>query len=152
MEERHRWHPPCKTLGRSCGPVTPPIHQTSLFTFDSYAAFEARMAGVRTSRSTPAFRIRRVAFEAMMADLEGGEAAVGFASGMGAISCTLLALARPGMRVACVEHVYPDAYRLMELLPEAHGRGGELSFAPQSRWEAGPFEGKDLAYLESPPP
>ena len=36
------------------------------------------------------------AFEQMMADLEGGEAAVAFASGMGAISATVLALARPG--------------------------------------------------------
>ena len=35
---------------------------------------------------------------------------------MAAISSTLLTFARPGDRIACVEHVYPDAYRLMERL------------------------------------
>jgi cystathionine beta-lyase/cystathionine gamma-synthase len=140
-----------KPWGDPAGPVTPPIHQTSLFTFDSYAAFESRMAGesdepLYTRVQNPTVS----AFEAMMADLEGGEAAVGFASGMGAISGTLLALARPGMRVACVEHVYPDAYRLMERL--LRPMGVEVSYhSPRDLAEEPDLlKGKDLAYLESP--
>jgi cystathionine beta-lyase/cystathionine gamma-synthase len=137
--------------GDPAGPVTPPIHQTSLFTFDSYAAFEARMAGqsdepLYTRVQNPTVS----AFEVMMADLEGGEAAVGFASGMGAISGTLLALARPGMRVACVEHVYPDAYRLMERLLRPMGVEVSYHSARDLAEEPDLLKGKDLAYLESP--
>ena len=137
--------------GEPAGPATPPIHQTSLFTFESYAAFAARMAGetdeplyTRVQNPTVA------AFEAMMADLEGGEAAVGFASGMGAISATLLALARPGTRVACVEHVYPDTYRLLERL--LRPMGVEVSYHPAEAFaeDSDLLRGVDLAYLESP--
>jgi cystathionine beta-lyase/cystathionine gamma-synthase len=140
-----------KPWGDPKGPVTPPIHQTSLFTFDSYAAFEARMAGqsdepLYTRVQNPTVS----AFEAIMANLEGGEAAVGFASGMGAISATLLALVRPGMRVACVEHVYPDAYRLLERM--LRPMGVEVSYhSPRDLAEQPDLlKGVDLAYLESP--
>jgi cystathionine beta-lyase/cystathionine gamma-synthase len=137
--------------GDPAGPVTPPIHQTSLFTFDSYAAFEARMAG--TSDEPLYTRVQNPtvsAFESMMADLEGGEAAVGFASGMGAISATLLALVRPGMRIACVEHVYPDAYRLLERM--LRPMGVEVTYhSPRGLAEEPDLlQGVDLAYLESP--
>ena len=77
------------------GAVVPPIVQTSLFTFDTYQAFEDRMAGraqdplyTRVQNPTVA------AFENLMAQAEGGEAAVGFASGMAAISSTVLAFVR----------------------------------------------------------
>ena len=79
-------------FGDSSGSVTPPIYQTSLYTFDTYQAFEDRLNG-RTS--DPLYsRIQNPtvsAFESMMAKAERGEAAVGFASGMAAISSTLLA-------------------------------------------------------------
>ena len=137
--------------GSPSGSVTPPIYQTSLFTFDDYAAFEARMAG---QSDEPLYtRVQNptvTEFESMMADLEGGEAAVAFASGMGAISATLLALAKPGMRIACVEHVYPDAYRLLERL--LRPAGVEVSYHPVTAFAEDPslLEGVDLAYLESP--
>lgn len=133
------------------GPVAPPIVQTSLFTFDSYAAFEARMAGqsdeplyTRVQNPTVA------AFERLMAAAEGGEAAVAFASGMGAIAATLFAFLRPGDRVACVEHVYPDAYRLMESLLRPFGV--EIAYHPAVAFATQPdlLEGVRLAYLESP--
>ena len=137
--------------GAPSGPVTPPIHQTSLFTFDDYAAFEARMAGqtdepLYTRVQNPTVS----AFEGMMADLEEGEAAVAFASGMGAIAATLLALAPPGTRVACVENVYPDTYRLLERV--LRPAGVEVSYHPPRAFAEDPnlLEGVQLAYLESP--
>ncbi|EAR50925.1 hypothetical protein OG2516_13671 [Oceanicola granulosus HTCC2516] len=135
----------------SAGSVTPPIHQTSLFTFDDYAAFAARMAGASDEPLYTRVQNPTVAcFEEMMADLEGGEAAVAFASGMGAISAALLALAKPGMRVACVEHVYPDAYRLIErmLIPS----GVRVEYFPVQAFADDPdlLAGYDIAYLESP--
>ncbi|SEQ52960.1 Cystathionine beta-lyase/cystathionine gamma-synthase [Faunimonas pinastri] len=95
--------------------VVPPIAQTSLFTFASYAEMEETYRGLKTrpvyTRGlNPTVRL----FEEKMAALEGGEDALGFASGMAAISSAILAFVQPGDRVVCVEHVYPDAYRLFE--------------------------------------
>ncbi|SHI65526.1 aminotransferase class I/II-fold pyridoxal phosphate-dependent enzyme [Wenxinia saemankumensis] len=136
--------------GSPSGPVTPPIHQTSLFTFDDYAAFEARMAGETDEPLYTRVQNPTVSeFERMMADLEGGEAAVAFASGMGAISAAIMALIRPGMRVACVEHVYPDAYRLLERMMAP--AGVTVEYMPvDAMTEPGALDGYDVAYLESP--
>lgn len=141
------------------GSVTPPIYQTSLFTFASYGDFADRMAGLTdTALYTRVQNPTVAAFEAMMAEAEGGAegraggpvAAVGFASGMAAISSTLLALLKPGDRVACVEHVYPDAYRLFERLLVPFGV--TVSYHPVSAFEDDPdlLAGVTLAYLESP--
>lgn len=133
------------------GSVTPPIVQTSLFTFDSFADFEDRMAG-RSDRAMYT-RIQNptvAAFEAMMAAAEGGEAAVGFASGIAAITSTLLAFLKPGDRVACVEHVYPDTYRFMERMLRPFGI--ETTYHPLSAFEEDDdlLKGVKIAYLESP--
>ncbi|MCV6575163.1 MAG: aminotransferase class I/II-fold pyridoxal phosphate-dependent enzyme [Cohaesibacter sp.] len=133
------------------GAVNPPIVQSSLFAFDDYNAFEARMAGhtdealyTRVQNPTVA------AFENLMAQAEKGEAAVGFASGMAAISSTILAFIKAGDRIACVEHVYPDTYRLMERLLRPFGV--EVDYYPVEAFANEPDLLKDvqLAYLESP--
>ena len=56
-----------------------------------------------------------------MAALEGVDDAIGFASGMAAISAAVLAFVAPGDRIVCVRHVYPDAYRLFETLLKRWG-------------------------------
>ncbi|WP_206601924.1 aminotransferase class I/II-fold pyridoxal phosphate-dependent enzyme [Oceaniglobus indicus] len=137
--------------GHADGSVTPPIYQTSLFTFDNYAAFADRMAG-RDDRAlyTRVQNPTVAAFEGMMAKLEGGEAAVGFASGMAAISSTLFALVKPGDRIACVEHVYPDAFRLLERM--LRPIGVEVTYHAPRAFAEDPdlLKGVTLAYLESP--
>jgi len=133
------------------GAVAPPIVQTSLFTFDSYQAFEDRMAG---RSSDPLYtRVQNptvAAFEKLMAQAEEGEAAVGFASGMAAISSTVLAFLKPGDRIACIEHVYPDAYRLFERMLRPFGIG--VSYHSIEEFQSDPdlLKGVKLAYLESP--
>ncbi len=133
------------------GSVTAPIVQSSLFTFSSYQDFADRMSG---QSSAPIYsRVQNptvAAFEAMMAQAERGEAAIGFASGMGAISSTLLAYVKPGSRIACVEHVYPDTFRLMERLLRPFGV--ETTYHPIRAFEEDPdlLAGVDIAYLESP--
>jgi len=133
------------------GAVTPPIVQSSLFTFDSYKAFEDRMAGLSdTALYTRIQNPTVAAFEKLMAQAEGGAAAVGFASGMAAISSTLLAFVKPGDRIACVEHVYPDTYRFMERM--LRSLGIDIDYHPADRFESdeGLLKGVALAYLESP--
>lgn len=133
------------------GSITPPIVQSSLFSFESYEAFEDRMAG-RTSTAiyTRVQNPTVAAFEGMIARAEQMEAAVGFASGMGAISATVLAFLKPGDRIACVEHVYPDSYRLFERILRPFGV--ETSYHPAEAFENEPdlLKGVRLAYLESP--
>lgn len=137
--------------GDSGGSITPPIVQSSLFAFDSYEAFEDRMAGrTDTALYTRVQNPTVSAFESAMARAEGGESAVAFASGMGAISATMLALVKPGDHIACVEHVYPDSYRLFEKLLRPFGV--EISYHPVSDFENDPelLNGVTVAYLESP--
>lgn len=137
--------------GDAAGSVMPPIYQSSLFTFRNYQDFEDRMAG----RSDTALYTRVqnptvAAFETMMAKAEHGEAAVGFASGMAAISSTVFAFLKPGDRVACIEHVYPDAYRLFERMLKPFGI--EVTYHTVEAFEDDPdlLRGVTMAYLESP--
>jgi cystathionine beta-lyase/cystathionine gamma-synthase len=93
--------------------VVPPIFQTSLFTFSDYDDMIASYRGekvrpIYTRGLNPTVRM----FEEMLARLEGAEDALGFASGMAAISSTVLSFVAPGDRIVAVRHVYPDAYRL----------------------------------------
>lgn len=141
----------CEAFNDGSGSITPPIVQSSLFSFDSYEAFEDRMAG--RSKNAIYSRVDNptvAAFEASIARAEGADAAIGFGSGMGAISSTLLALVKPGDHVACVEHVYPDAYRMFERLLRPFGVN--ISYHPVSEFDSDPdlLAGVDVAYLESP--
>lgn len=101
------------------GAVVPPIYQTSLFTFGSYAEMADTFAGKRrqpiySRGDNPTV----MEFEKRVAALEGAEAARGFASGMAAISATVLAFVGAGDRIVAVRNCYGDAYRLFErLLP-----------------------------------
>ncbi|MEJ6393478.1 aminotransferase class I/II-fold pyridoxal phosphate-dependent enzyme [Gymnodinialimonas sp. 2305UL16-5] len=138
-------------LAENGGAVTPPIVQTSLFSFESYAAFEARMSGqTNTAIYTRVQNPTVGAFEDLMAQAEAGEAAVGFASGMAAISSTLLAFVKPGDRIACIEHVYPDTYRFFERILRPFGV--EIEYHTASAFEEDPnlLSGVAIAYLESP--
>lgn len=97
--------------------VVPPIVQTSLFTFSSYDEMVETYRGEKVrpvySRGlNPTVRV----FEEMLARLECGEDALGFGSGMAAISSTVLTFVEPGDRIVAVRHVYPDAFRLFGTL------------------------------------
>lgn len=95
--------------------AVPPIVQTSLFTFSSYSHADAVYRGEQkhhfyTRFSNPTNR----QFEEMIAKLEHAEDAIGFASGMGAISSAVMTFLEPGDRLVSVKNIYPDSYRLFE--------------------------------------
>src|ERR1700735_4788329 len=97
--------------------VVPPIVQSSLFTFPSYEELEATFKGEKVrpiySRGlNPTVQ----QLEIKLAALEATDEAIGFASGMAAISSTVMTFVKPGDRMVCVRHIYPDAYRLFETL------------------------------------
>jgi cystathionine beta-lyase/cystathionine gamma-synthase len=133
------------------GAVVPPIYQTSLFTFDSYAEMADTFAG---RRKQPIYsrgdNPTVMEFEARIAALEGAEAARGFSSGMAAISATVLAFVGAGERIVAVRNCYGDAYRLFErLLPHL---GIKVDYVDGSDPDAvtAALPGAKLLYLESP--
>ncbi|MGC3940098.1 PLP-dependent transferase [Roseobacter sp. EG26] len=133
------------------GAVTPPIVQSSLFSFENYQAFEDRMAGRTTQPIYTRIQNPTVAaFEGLMAKAEQGDAAVAFASGIAAISSTLLAHVQPGDQIACIEHVYPDTFRFFERMLRPFGV--QITYHPVSAFEedADLLKGVKFAFLESP--
>ncbi len=131
--------------------VVPPIVQTSLFTFATTADMVETYAGGRSrdvySRTTnPTVTL----FEAKLAALEGAEDAIGFPSGMAAISGAVLAFVAPGDRIVCLRHVYPDAYRLFETLLRKLGVSVDYVDGADHAAVAAALPGARLLYLESP--
>jgi cystathionine beta-lyase/cystathionine gamma-synthase len=131
--------------------VVPAIAQTSLFTFESYAEMAETFAGTRArnvySRTTnPTVTL----FEQKIAALEYAQEAIGFPSGMAAISGAVLAFVRPGDRIVCVRHVYPDAYRFFETLLKNLNVAVEYVDGADHRAVAASLAGAKLFYLESP--
>ncbi len=131
--------------------VVPPIVQTSLFTFKTVEDMEARFRG---QTNTPIYSrgdnptVRE--FERKLAQLEGGDDARAFSSGMGAISAAILSVVKAGDRMVCVRHVYPDTYRFLEkLLPRL---GVSTTYVDGCDTEAviAALPGASLLYLESP--
>lgn len=96
-------------------PLAPPLDLSSTYSFDDTDAFakasEERVGAgyVYTRWANPTVD----AFEAAVADLEGAEDAEAFSSGMAAISCTFMALARPGDRIVAVRQLYGNSYSIL---------------------------------------
>lgn len=89
------------------GAVTIPIYQNSLFAFENYEAFDHAMQDVLSANVYSRGNNPTVQYlERKIADLECGEQARCFASGMAAIAGTLHALLRSGDHVICVEQAY----------------------------------------------
>lgn len=137
--------------GNFADAVVPPIFQTSLFTFSEYDEMIASYRGekvrpIYTRGLNPTVRM----FEEMLAKLEGAEDALGFASGMSAISASVLSFVEPGDRIVAVKHVYPDAFRLFGTLLKR--MKVEVTYADGRDEEAvaKALPGAKVLYLESP--
>lgn len=140
-----------RVFSDDAGSVTPPIYQSSLFAFENYQDFEDRMAGATDKALYSRVQNPTVAsFEALLAAAEGAEAAIGFSSGMAAISATLMSLVKPGDRIACVAHVYPDVYRLLERIMRPFGVAVTYHNVDALQSEPDLLSGAAIAYLESP--
>jgi methionine-gamma-lyase len=101
-------------------PLSTPIFQTATYSFEDPEVLadlirRGKDAGfVYTRWHNPT----RAALEEIVADLEGGERAVSFSSGMAAISTVLLALAKAGDHVVASPYLYGGTFSLMShLLP-----------------------------------
>lgn len=104
------------------GSLTPPLFQTSTFTFQTAEQGERRFSGeedgyIYSRLGNPTVR----ALEERMALLEKGEAALAFGSGMAAVSAVLFHLVKAGDHILCSRGVYGCTFGLLELLEENFG-------------------------------
>ncbi|TXS95694.1 O-succinylhomoserine sulfhydrylase [Parahaliea maris] len=134
------------------GEHSEPIYTTSSYVFDSAAEAAARFAGeqpgnVYSRYTNPSVR----GFEERMAALEGGEAAVGCASGMAAILATAMSLLSAGDHVICSRDVFGTTTNLFS---KYLGRFGvEVDFVPlldNAAWQAAVKPNTAMLFLETP--
>ncbi|HTX06789.1 MAG TPA: PLP-dependent aspartate aminotransferase family protein [Steroidobacteraceae bacterium] len=109
------------------GAVMPPIYATSTYVQSSPGVHQGYDYS-RTRNPT------RDALQAALADLEGGEAAFAFASGMAA-SSTLLELLDAGSHIIAMHDLYGGTYRLLENVRK-RSAGHQVSFVDLTRPEA----------------
>jgi cystathionine beta-lyase/cystathionine gamma-synthase len=134
------------------GAVTHPIYQNSLFTFASYEDLEQAFTSLQDHYvymrgKNPTVR----QLERKCAELDGGEEALAFASGMGAITAGLFSFLKQGDHVICVQDVYPPVKDWLDRVMSKFGvstsyvEGGDLE-----QWRSSIQTNTRLMYLESP--
>lgn len=104
-------------------PTVTPIHPSATYRYASMEALDQVFAGTREGYVYARYGNPTVAaFENAVARLEGGEAAVAFASGMAAIYASLLAVgARSGSTVVAAQDIYGATYSLLRQLMSTQG-------------------------------
>jgi cystathionine beta-lyase/cystathionine gamma-synthase len=104
-------------------PVVGPIHSSVGFTYETMHELDSIFAGEKPGFVYPRYDSPTVsAFEAAVADLEGGQAAQAFASGMAAVHVALLAAGLgSGAALVAALDVYGATYALVNRLFAAAG-------------------------------
>lgn len=134
------------------GSLTTPIHQTSTFILESAEdvddIYEGRRAGdvySRYSNPTVASVERRVA------QLEGCAEGLALASGMAAVSMTVLAFVPQGGRIIANADLYGGTLNLFKMLAERQGvRVDHVPTTDPAALRAALREPADLVFLETP--
>ncbi|UCZ53263.1 methionine gamma-lyase [Bacillus shivajii] len=104
---------------RHYGSLTPPMYQTSTFSFESAEQGEARFVGNESGYIYSRLGNPTVdTLEKKIADLEGGEEGIAFSSGMAAVSAVLLALVKSGDHILVSEGVYGCTFGLLKMMKE----------------------------------
>lgn len=134
------------------GEHSEPIYPTSSFVFKSAAEAAARFAEGATGNIYSRFTNPTVrCFEERLAALEGGEACVATASGMGAILSLGMALLKSGDHVVCSDSVFGS---IMTLFNRYFSKFGvEVSYVPPHQldaWRAAVKPNTKLFFLETP--
>jgi cystathionine beta-lyase/cystathionine gamma-synthase len=153
--KRHRFHPETESvrggvnLDKRNAPMAHPIYQTSTFQVaDSDQQLRATSTDMFYTRyGNPT----HTAVEAAIAELEGADAALLFASGMGAITTSILALVKSGDHIVAQRDIYGGVTKfLSSWLPKL---GVETTLVDTTDYEQHARAirpNTKLLYLESP--
>ena len=121
-------------LTRHYGAVSTPVDSSSIFAFQ-----DADSGAEIHSYERPGYFYSRLAnpttdaLERAMSELEGGEAAIGFASGMAAISAAILTLLKTGDHLVAPQSIYVNTGQLFGELERKFGV--EVTFVDAAKWE-----------------
>ncbi len=133
----------------NAGSIVPPIYQTSTFRFPAPFSEAASHSDVYlySRNANPTVE----GPEEVIRDLEGGESARLFASGMGAIASTILSLVNPGEEVLALADLYGGTTELLHgLLPRYGVSVAEVSEPDARAPETAVSNATRLVYLETP--
>lgn len=131
-------------------------HSEPLFLTSSFVFENAAQAAARFNNEEDGFMYSRAgnptvsAFQRRLAALEGGESAVGAASGMAAIMATVMSLCSSGDHVVVAREVFGATVQLFGIVQRF---GIEVSFVPLAdprAWRAAIRPRTRLLFLESP--
>ncbi|WP_067728391.1 methionine gamma-lyase [Oceanobacillus damuensis] len=103
------------------GSLTPPIFQTSTYTFETAEQGERRFAGeeegyIYSRLGNPTVRV----LEDRIAALEKGEKGLAFGSGMAAVSAVLIALTKANDHIICSSGLYGCTFGLLTMMEEKY--------------------------------
>ena len=128
------------------------IFPTSSFTFASAAEAAARFAGEQSGNIYSRFTNPTVrAFEERLAAMEGGERAIGMASGMAAILATCMGLLRAGDHVLCSLGVFGTTASLFANQLSRFGITTDfVSPTDPAAWEAAMRRETRMLFVETP--
>ena len=103
------------------GSITPPLYQTSTFVFNNVEEGRARFAGeqegyIYSRLGSPTVTI----LEERIAALEGAEAGIAFASGMGAVSGVIFSLLKSGDHIVATDSLYGGTYAFFQQIKEKY--------------------------------
>ncbi|TVY04205.1 trans-sulfuration enzyme family protein [Cohnella terricola] len=138
---------------RHHGAINFPLYQNSLFAFETHEAFDRAMADagrehhIYSRGNNPTVRY----LEEKISELEGGESAKCFASGMGAISAAVLSIVAQGDHIVCVNQAYGPTREFLGSYLQRFGI--ETTFVDGSlleNWRNAVRPNTKLFYLESP--
>lgn len=137
---------------RHHGAIHVPVYQNSLFAFETYEQFEKAMGNLREHHVYSRGNNPTVQFlEKKIAELEQGEVAKCFASGMAAITAAILSVVRTGDHVLCVHQAYGPTREFLGSYLKKFGI--ETTFVDGTSidaWKAAIRPNTALFYLESP--
>jgi cystathionine beta-lyase/cystathionine gamma-synthase len=153
--KRHPYHPETKTvrgaadLNKKNGPLATPIYQTSTFEVTDN---DEQLRATHTDHFYTRYgNPTNTVAEETVAELEGVDAAQTFASGMGAITTTIMALLKAGDHIVAQRDIYGGVTKfLSQWLPKF---GIETTFVDTTDYEQHERAirpNTKLLYLESP--
>jgi methionine-gamma-lyase len=136
----------------STGAVASPIYETSTFAFRDAEQGARRFTGteegyIYTRLGNPTIR----ALEKSLTELEGGEDARAFASGMAAINTTILSLVNKGDHVVTTDSLYGGTAKLFfDILPKFGVQFTFVDFCEPKNVEGAIRENTKIIYVETP--
>ncbi|MGB3261367.1 methionine gamma-lyase [Paenisporosarcina sp.] len=129
-----------------------PLYQTSTFAFSNAEQGEKRFAGeeggnIYSRLGNPTVRV----LEERMAELENGQSALAFGSGMAAVSAVLIHVTKTGNHVLCSRGIYGCTFGLLEMMDEKYNISHSFSaMSTEQEIEAAIRPETVCLYVETP--